>query len=120
MATTQALKAAAALAADGIRCRLLHAHTIKPLDGDAIVDAATKARLVVTVEEHSVVGGLGSAVLEALSDAIVGPLPPLRRLGIPDRFSAHYGSQQALMEDCKIDAASIGSTVRSLLARLRQ
>ena len=52
--------------------------------------------------------------------AIVGPLPPLRRLGIPDRFSAHYGSQQALMEDCKIDAAGIGSTVRSLLARLRQ
>jgi deoxyxylulose-5-phosphate synthase len=47
-------------------------------------------------------------------------LPPLRRLGIPDRFSAHYGSQQALMEDCKIDAASIGTTVRSLLARLRQ
>ena len=87
---------------------------------DAIVDAATRTRLVVTVEEHSVVGGLGSAVLEALSDAIVGPLPPLKRLGIPDRFSAHYGSQQALMEDCKIDADGIGSTVRSLLARLRQ
>src|SRR4249920_1553957 len=71
VATTQALKAAGALAADGIRCRLLHAHTIKPLDSDTIVDAATTSRLVVTVEEHSVVGGLGSAVLEALSDAIV-------------------------------------------------
>ena len=74
VATTQTLKAAGALAADGIRCRLLHAHTIKPLDADAIVDAATRARLVVTVEEHSVVGGLGSAVLEALSDAIVARL----------------------------------------------
>src|SRR6195256_1858151 len=120
VATTQALKAAGALAADGIRCRLLHLHTVKPLDGDAIVDAATRTRLVVTVEEHSVVGGLGGAVLEALSDRIAGSLPPVKRLGIPDRFSAHYGSQQALMEDCNIDAGSIASTGRSVLGRLRQ
>ena len=120
VATAQALKAAGALAADGIHCRVLHVHTIKPLDSAAIVDAATKARLVVTVEEHNVVGGLGSAVLEALSDAIMGPLPPLKRLGIPDRFSVHYGSQQALMEDCGIHAEGIGSTVRAVLAGLRQ
>ena len=118
VATTQALKAAGALAADGIRCRLLHVHTVKPLDGDAIVDAAARTRLVVTVEEHNVVGGLGSAVLEALSDGIAGSLPPVRRLGIPDRFSVHYGSQQALMEDCAIDAQGIGSAVRAALAGL--
>jgi transketolase len=118
VATTQALKAAGALAADGIRCRLLHVHTVKPLDVDTIVDAASRTRLVVTVEEHSVVGGLGSAVLEGLSDKITGPLPPLKRLGIPDRFSEHYGSQQKLMEDCQIDANSIGSAVRKLLAEL--
>ena len=119
VATTQALKAAGALAADGIRCRLLHVHTVKPLDAEAIVDAATRTRLVVTVEEHSVVGGLGSAVLEALSDKIAGALPPVKRLGIPDRFSEHYGSQQALMEDCRIDAKSIGLAVRERLAGLR-
>jgi transketolase len=118
VATTQALKAAGALAADGIRCRLLHVHTVKPLDVDTIVDAASRTRLVVTVEEHSVVGGLGSAVLEGLSDKITGPLPPLKRLGIPDRFSEHYGSQQKLMEDCQIDTNSIGSAVRKLLAEL--
>lgn len=118
VATTQALKAAASLAADGIRCRLLHAHTVKPLDGEAIVDAAGKTKLVVTVEEHSVVGGLGSAVLEALSDRITGRLPPLKRLGIPDRFSAHYGSQQKLMEDCRFDAKSIDAAVRKLLVEL--
>ena len=121
VATTQALKAAGALAADGIRCRAAARPYDQAAGCDAIVERGDPgARLVVTVEEHSVVGGLGSAVLEALSDAITGPLPPLKRLGIPDRFSAHYGSQQALMEDCKIDAASIGSTVRDLLGQLRQ
>lgn len=120
VATTQALKAAGVLATDGVRCRLLHAHTIKPLDSEAIVEAAIKARLVITVEEHTVIGGLGSAVLEALSDGIAGPLPPLKRLGIPDRFSAHYGSQQALMADCAIHAEGIVTTVRTLLARTQQ
>jgi transketolase len=110
VATTQALAAAGVLAAEGVRCRLLHAHTIKPLDGDTIVASATRTRMMVTVEEHSVVGGLGSAVLEALSDGIADPLPPLRRLGIPDRFSAHYGSRQALMKDCNIDAEGIAAT----------
>jgi transketolase len=119
VATTEALKAAGALAIDGIRCRLLHVHTVKPLDSGAIVDAACKTRLVVTVEEHSVVGGLGSAVLEALSDAIAGALPPVKRLGIPDRFSDHYGSQQALMQYCHIDDTGIGTAVRHALARLK-
>jgi len=120
VATTQALKAAGALASDGVKCRLLHVHTVKPLDSEAVVGAAQKTRLVVTVEEHSVVGGLGSAVLEALSDGIVGALPPVKRLGIPDRFSAHYGSQNALMKDCNIDAEGIASTVRSTLKGLQQ
>ncbi len=118
VATTQALKAAGALMADGIRCRLLHAHTVKPLDAPTIVDAASNTRLVVTVEEHSVIGGLGSAVLETLSDHMTGAIPPLRRLGIPDRFSAHYGSQQKLMEDCAIHAQGIEAAVRSRLAEL--
>ena len=118
VATTQALKAAGALMADGIRCRLLHAHTVKPLDAPTIVDAASNTRLVVTVEEHSVIGGLGSAVLETLSDHMTGSIPPLRRLGIPDRFSAHYGSQQKLMEDCAIHAQGIEAAVRNRLAEL--
>ncbi|MBI2739923.1 MAG: transketolase [Rhodospirillales bacterium] len=120
VATTQALKAAASLAADGIRCRLLHVHTVKPLDADAIVDAASQAKLVVTVEEHSVVGGLGSAVLETLSDRLTGALPPLKRLGIPDKFADHYGSQAKLMEDFRFDAKGIDATVRKLLAELRR
>jgi transketolase len=118
VATTQALKAAGALAADGIRCRLLHVHTVKPLDADAIVDAAKQTKLVVTVEEHSVIGGLGGAVLETLSDRLTGALPPLKRLGIPDKFAEHYGSQAKLMEDFRFDAKGIDATVRKVLAEL--
>src|SRR5215208_4679420 len=118
VATTQALKAAGSLAADSIRCRLLHLHTVKPIDADAIVDAAAETKLVVTVEEHSVVGGLGSAVLETLSDRLTGALPPLKRLGIPDKFADHYGSQAKLMEDFRFDAKGIDATVRKLRAEL--
>jgi transketolase len=120
VATTQALKAAGALAADGIRCRLLHCHTVKPLDVEAIVGAASQTRLVVTVEEHSVVGGLGSAVLEALADNMSKALPPVKRLGIPDRFAEHYGSQAKLMEHFKFDDKNVGATVRKSLAELRR
>ena len=120
VATTQALKAAGSLAPDGIRCRLLHVHTVKPIDADAIVDAAAATKLVVTVEEHSIVGGLGSAVLETLSDRITGNLPPVKRLGIPDKFAEHYGSQAKLMEDFKFDAKGIDATVRKFLAELRR
>jgi transketolase len=120
VATTEALKAASALAADGIRCRLLHIHTVKPLDCEAIVKAAATTRLVITVEEHNVVGGLGSAVLEALADGATSPLPPVKRLGIPDRFSEHYGSQQALMANLGIDEKGIAAAVRAALAGSKQ
>jgi transketolase len=120
VATTEALKAASALAAEGIRCRLLHVHTVKPLDCEAILDAAAKTRLVVTVEEHNMVGGLGSAVLEALADGFAGRLPPVKRLGIPDRFSDRYGSQQALMASLGFDANGIGAAVRAALAGAKQ
>lgn len=118
VATTQALKAAGALMADGIRCRLLHVHTVKPLDEKAIVGAAAGTQLVVTIEEHSVVGGLGSAVLETLADRMAGALPPVKRLGIPDTFADRYGSQQKLMEHFAIHAQGIEAAARTRLAEL--
>ena len=120
VATTQALEAARALSAGGARCRLLHVHTIKPLDGEAIVHAAAETGLVVTVEEHSIVGGLGSAVLEAIADAGLEPLPRVKRLGIRDQFASHYGTQRALMEASGIHADGIRATVAELLARKRR
>ena len=76
-------------------------------------------RLVVTAEEHSIVGGLGSAVLEALADT-GDPVPPVRRLGIGDEFAQHYGNQQKLMDVWGINADGIVGAVTQGLARARQ
>jgi transketolase len=119
VATTQALEATKRLATQGVRCRLLHVHTIKPLDTTAIIDAARGVRLLITVEEHSVVGGLGSAVLEALADA-GGDIPRVRRLGIGDAFTHHYGSQKALMDMWGISADGIVGAATDGLERARQ
>jgi transketolase len=93
-----ALEAADALAADGIEAAVLDMHTIKPLDADAVIRAARATGLVVTVEEHSVIGGLGGAVAEVLAES--GSPARLVRHGIEDAYSligppthlyAHYG-----------------------------
>jgi transketolase len=119
VATTAAIEASKRLAADGVRCRVLHVHTVKPLDTQAIVAAAREVRLVVTAEEHSVVGGLGSAILEALADT-GNPMPPVRRLGIRDEFAQHYGNQQKLMDVWGINPQGIADAVTEGLARARQ
>jgi transketolase len=119
VATGAALDARERLARQGMRCRVLHVHTIKPLDADAVVTAARGVSLIVTVEEHSVIGGLGSAVLEALADT-GGSMPPVKRLGIGDEFAHHYGNQQLLMDAWGINAAGIVKAVTDGLARARQ
>jgi len=116
VATTQALDAVKKLAQQGVPCRLLHIHTIKPLDADAIIEAARGARLIVTAEEHSVVGGLGSAVLETLADA-GETIPRVKRLGIGDDFTHHYGSQKALMDMWGISADGIIAAVTEGLGK---
>jgi len=78
------LEAADALAKEGITARVLEMHTIKPLDGAAVVAAARETRAIVTAEEHTIIGGLGGAVLEALAE--VHPVPVVR-VGIHDRFT---------------------------------
>ena len=76
-----------------VESRVLSMHTVKPVDADAIVAAARDTRALVTLEEHSLTGGLGSAVAEVLADA--GELKtPVKRLGLPPDFSPHVGSQE--------------------------
>ena len=116
VATTQALQAADMLQNDGIACHVLHMHTVKPLDVQALEKLAGDARLVVTVEEHTVIGGLGSAVTDALVERMDGNLPRMRRLGIPDVFAKDYGSQEWLMESFGIAAPQIAATVRKAVA----
>jgi len=117
VATTRALEAADALEADGIECTIMHMHTVKPLDTTALVEHARDCDLIVTVEEHTIVGGLGSAVIDALVDAMPGKIPPVKRLGIPDAFAKNYGSQDQLMEIYGLQPPEIAQAVRDGLRR---
>jgi transketolase len=91
--TSQALRAAALLAKEGISARVVHIGTIKPLDTDIIVKAARETGAIVTAEEHSVIGGLGSAVAEILSEH--HPVP-LKRVGIHDRFGTSGKAEELI------------------------
>jgi transketolase len=93
MMVATALAAAKTLGQHGIVASVLNVPTIKPLDTPTIVDAARRSRLVVTAENHTIIGGLGSAVAEALAEA--GSVAPLRRVGINDVF-AESGSREYL------------------------
>jgi len=107
------LQAADQLAKSGINCCVLHMHTIKPLDVETLLDCAGAARLVVSVEEHVVNGGLGSAVLECLADHMPGQMPIMRRLGLPDAFPVHYGTQEQHLKHNGLDAAGIIAAVQA-------
>jgi transketolase len=115
VATTRTLAAADLLATTGIECTVLHVHTVKPLDVAAIRAHAAGMELVVTVEEHTLVGGLGSAVTDALVEGAVDPVPPIRRLGIPDAFAVKYGTQDQLMELYGLQPPQIAASVREAL-----
>ena len=99
--------AADLLLKEGIMARVLDLHTIKPIDWAAIVEAA-KTRLIVTVEEHSEIGGLGGAVAEMLAG--LGNTPPLKRLGIPDTYPP-VGPQEALLDKYGVTALHIADVV---------
>lgn len=92
-----ALAAAELLAPRGLEATVLHMPTVKPLDREALLEAAAPAEVVLSVEEHVVTGGLGSAVAEVLAEAHPGGRFRFRRLGIPDVFPDQYGSQASLM-----------------------
>jgi transketolase len=96
--TGNCLAAADLLASKGIDASVVHFHTVKPLDAGAVLDHASGARLVVTVEEASIIGGFGSAVTDVLVENMRGQVPSLLRLGLPDAFPHHYGSQSDLWE----------------------
>jgi len=110
-----ALDAATSLSGQGIKATVLHVPTIKPLDTDAVLDHASKVPIVVTIEEHSVIGGLGSAVAETIGEANFNPAKRFKRIGIPDVFPDQYGSQDSLMAHYDITAEMIISVIKQLL-----
>ncbi len=109
--TYEALVAARSLAAEGIEVSVLHVPCVKPLDEEAVLTAARKAGRVVTVEEHQIAGGFGSAVAEFLSERY--PVP-ITRLGIKDQFG-QSGEPDELIRHYGLSAPGIATAVRSLL-----
>lgn len=100
--------AAALLREEGVAARVLDMHTVKPIDARAIERAAFQTRMVFTVEDHNLVGGLGGAVAEAMAE--LGSSTPLKRLGIPDTYAA-IGSQDALLEKYGLTGPRIADAV---------
>mgnify|MGYP000798613253 FL=1 len=111
LCVSSALEAAEKLAADGIDAKIINIHTIKPLDEELIVAAAKETGKVVTVEEHSVIGGLGSAVCDALCKAY--PVP-VKKIGMQDVFG-ESGSAAALLEKYKLDGKGIYEQIKDFL-----
>ncbi|UCC76086.1 MAG: transketolase family protein [Anaerolineales bacterium] len=109
----RSLGAARLLAEQGIQARVIDVHTIKPIDVQTVVSAANETGTVLTVEEHSIIGGLGSAVAEVLAEA--GQGVRFRRLGIPDQFPT-TGPYEELVAYYGLDAAGIAQVARGLLA----
>ncbi len=109
--------AAKMLALEGVESAILHMPTIKPFDREKLLELATPARAIVAVEENTIVGGLGSAVAEAIAEAGFSPGKKFKRIGIPDVFPDRYGSQANLMDYLKINTDEVVSTVWALLDR---
>ena len=88
-------------------------HTIKPLDTETILKAANETEIIVTVEEHFITGGLGSAVSEVMAEQRINS--KLLRIGLPDKFIEH-GSQQIIRHKYGLDDKGIIKTIKKFLA----
>jgi transketolase len=108
------VRAAERLAKEGIETRLLSMHTVKPLDTEAVLAAARETGAIFTIEEHSVLGGLGSAVAEVLAET-EGTKVPFKRIGVPSGFSPHVGSQEYMLERHGLTDEAIAKSVAGIL-----
>lgn len=108
------LLAAGELAAEGLDVRVIELHTLKPLDSELVIQAAEETGALVTAEEHSIIGGLGSAVAEVLAEACP---TPLERVGIRDQFCPTGRNLDSLMEACGLAVTDICAAAHRALRR---
>ncbi|KAB0578022.1 transketolase [Fusobacterium naviforme] len=113
LAVSSAMEAAEELHRDGINARVIDIHTIKPLDRELILKAAKETGKIVTVEEHSVIGGLGAAVCELLSEELP---TPVKRLGINDCFG-ESGPAKELVAKYGLDGAGVYKSIKAWLQK---
>jgi transketolase len=106
------LAAADLLAQQGISVRVIDLPTIKPIDADLLETAALETGRIFTVEEHSTIGGLGSAVAEVIAERT--PVP-VHAIGLPDAFCKTVGSYAEQLERYGLDSAGIAHSVRRIL-----
>ena len=111
----ETVNAADLLSEEGIQVRVISMHTIKPLDVETVLQAARETQAIFTIEEHSIIGGLGGAVAELLLEADQRP-KYFKRIGLNGEFSSIVGSQEYLRAQYGLDAHGI---VRSILSILR-
>jgi transketolase len=109
----EALKAAELLEAEGVKARVLNMASVKPIDQGAILSAAKETAAIVTAEEHSIVGGLGSAVAEVLAEH---PGAPLTRIGVQDSFG-ESGKPAELLEKYGLTAANIAAAAKKAIGK---
>ncbi len=113
--TVRALEAAAMLEAEGVNAYVLHVPTIKPIDAQAIVQAASRTGLVLTTEDHSIIGGLGSAVAEVLGEHCP---TRMKRVGIQDTYG-ESAPNDALLEKYGLTARHVARAAQNLLDKGR-
>ncbi len=111
LCVNSALEAAEKLAADGVSAEVINIHTIKPLDEELILTSAKKTGNVVTVEEHSVIGGLGSAVCDALSEKLP---TPVKKLGVNDTY-CESGPAAQLITKYRLDGVGVYEQVKEFI-----
>lgn len=102
---------------EGVQTRLLSMHTVKPIDRDAIIQAAAETESIVTVEEHTLMGGLGSAVAEVLADSEKFNIP-VKRIGLPSVYTTDVGDQDYLRMKFGLDEEGIFNTISSFLNKV--
>ena len=111
LCVNSALEAAEKLAADGVSAEVINIHTIKPLDEEVILNSAKKTGKVVTAEEHSVIGGLGSAVCDVLSEKLP---TPVKKIGVYDTY-CESGPAVKLLEKYKLDGNGVYEQIKDWL-----
>ena len=110
----EVVKASDELRKEGINCRVVSMHTIKPIDKEMIVDSAKNTGGIVTIEEHNLMGGLGSAVAEVLCDENVSP-KKFKRLAFPDVNVCKIGGQAWIRDQYGLQARGIVASIKELL-----
>jgi transketolase len=110
---SEAVKAADTLSKEGIEAEVINIHTIKPIDVEGILDSVKKTGAAVTCEEHNVIGGLGSAVCEVLSENLPAPV---KRVGVMDTFG-ESGKPAELLKEYGLLAENIVSAVKEIIKR---